>query len=298
LTPRAPTERRLLSRFSPSVAGALQRIAYAAILWLMLPAAQAREYLLAVVPQLSPTATYANWSPFAERLARETATTLRVRVYRTFDEFETDLDNGVPDLVYLNPYQQLRAHRRQGYVPLVRDASHQLIGVLVVRHDSRVQSLSELNGQRIGFPDPNAFAASLYMRALLQAKKKIRFTPRYYATHGNVYRHVIVGDVAAGGGANATLETERPETRNELRVLYQTPGTASHPLSAHPRVPASQREAIVAAILRMRDDKDGRQLLQAIHVPEPVRADYAHDYAPLEKWQLHKFTVPTNLRQK
>lgn len=268
------------------------------LFWVALPSVQAREYLLAVVPQLSPSSAYRDWSPFAERLGRETGITLRVRVYRTFDEFETDLANGLPDLVYLNPYQEIRAHRTQGYIPLVRDDSYRLSGVLVVRQDSPLQSVRDLNGQTIGFPDANAFAASLYMRALLQEKEKIRFTSRYYTTHGNVYRHVIVGDVAAGGGANTTLAAERAETRHELRVLYQTPGTAPHPLSAHPRVPGRDREAITAAILHMVKDVDGARLLKAIQMPEPGRADFARDYAPLEKWRLQKYTVSTKLRAR
>ena len=283
-----------MSRFSLSVG----QLACAALLWLASPSVQAREYLLAVVPQLSPSATYRGWSPFAERLGGETGITLHVRVYRTFEEFEADLANGVPDLVYLNPYHEIRAHQTQGYIPLVRDGSYRLSGVLVVRHDSPLQSVRDLNGQAIGFPDANAFAASLYMRALLQAKEKIRFTSRYYTTHGNVYRHVIVGDVAAGAGVNATLTAERAETRSELRVLYQTPGTAPHPLSAHPRVPEKDRAALIAAILRMTKDADGAQLLKAIQMPQPVRADYARDYAPLEKLQLQKYTVPTKLRAR
>lgn len=287
-----------MSQFYPSIFRALRPLACAAILWLTIPAAQAREYLLAIVPQQSPTATYRGWSPFAERLGREIGATVRVRVYRSFDDFEADLAHGVPDLVYLSPYHQIQARQAQGYVPLLRDGSYQLSGVLVVRQDSPVRSVRDLNGQRIGFPDPNAFAASLYLRALLQEKEKIRFTPKYYMTHGNVYRHVIVGDAAAGGGVNATLAAERAETRNELRVLYQTPGTAPHPLSAHPRVPDKEREAIIAAILRMQNDTNGRQLLRAIQIPKPVRADYARDYAPLEKWQLQKFAVQSKLRPR
>ena len=279
----------MLSRSFPSIC----QLACAVLLWLAVSTVQAREYLLAVVPQLSPSATYRGWSPFAERVGREAGITLRIRVYRTFDEFEADLANGLPDLVYLNPYQEIRAHRTQGYIPLVRDGSYRLSGVLVVRQDSPLQSVRDLNGQTVGFPDANAFAASLYMRALLQEKEKIHFTSRYYTTHGNVYRHVIVGDVAAGGGANTTLAAERPETRHELRVLYQTPGIAPHPLSAHPRVPGRDREAITAAILRILKDADGARLLKAIQMPEPVRADYARDYAPLEKWQLQKFIVST-----
>lgn len=250
---------------------------------------------LAVIPQYVPEVAHRNWAPFARRLGQETGHTIQLRVYRTFDEFETDFLNGIPELVYLNPYHQLVAHRVQKYQPLVRDSSTLLAGVLVVAHDSPIKSVRDLDGQAIGFPDPNAFAASLHIRALLTEKEKIRFTPRFYSTHANVYRHVIVGDVAAGGGVNNTLLRERAETRDALRVIYQAPGTPAHPLSAHPRIPPRQREALAQAILRFEQSADGQSLLKKIQMPKPVRADHTRDYLPLEKLSLHRYTIVTNL---
>jgi phosphonate transport system substrate-binding protein len=216
-------------------------------------------------------------------------------VYRTFDEFETELVNGFADFVYMNPYHYLMARKAQGYLPLVRDGSRLLSGQLLVRRDSTLQSVQELNGKTIAFPDPNAFAASLYMRALLQDKVKIHFTPRYLGTHANVYRHVIFGSVAAGVGVNLTLARERPETLAELRVLYETPGTAPHPLCAHPRVPIVLRERVAQAMLDLAKSEEGRRLLSGVDIPQPVRADYARDYRPLEKLDLQKYTVRTGL---
>lgn len=257
--------------------------------------ALAREYILAVVPQLAPAMAHSDWTPFVERLGLETTTTIRLRVYRTFDEFETDLARGLPDFVYLNPYHQIMARRAQGYIPLVRDGSRELSGALVVRADSPVKTVQDLDGQKIGFPDPNAFAASLYMRAMLQEKEKIRFTPHYLVSHGNVYRHVITGDTAAGAGVNLTLEHERPELRAALRILYVTPGTAPHPLSAHPRVPADVRNAVQTAMLKMWADETGRGLLKNIQIHQPIPADYTRDYAPLEKLRLEQYFVTTRL---
>jgi phosphonate transport system substrate-binding protein len=195
----------------------------------------------------------------------------------------------------MNPYHFLMARKAQGYLPLLRDGSRLLSGQLLVRRDSPLKSVNDLNGKAIAFPDPNAFAASLYMRALLQEKAKIRFTASYLGTHANVYRHVILGSVAAGVGVNVTLARERPETRAELRVLYETPGTAPHPLCAHPRIPADLREAVTRAVLDMGKNEDGRTLLMRIDILQPVRAVYARDYQPLEKLDLQKFIVPTGL---
>lgn len=257
--------------------------------------ALATEYTLAIVPQASPAETYRRWAPFAEHVQRATGQPLRVRVYRTFDEFETDLVNGLVDFAYMNPYHLLRARKAQGYLPLVRDGSHLLRGLLLVRRDSPLKSVQDLAGKTIAFPDPNAFVASLYMRALLQEKANVRFAARYLGTHANVYRHIILGSVAAGAGANVTYARTRPETRAELRVLYETPGVAPLPLCAHPRVPVALREAVTRTVLEMDKSEDGRALLKRTDLVQPVRASYARDYQPLEKLGLEKYAVPTQL---
>ncbi|MDH4134580.1 MAG: phosphate/phosphite/phosphonate ABC transporter substrate-binding protein [Gammaproteobacteria bacterium] len=255
------------------------------------PTSAAAELLLAVVPQLPPAVTHRQWRPLVERLAHDTGLPIQLRVYRSFDEFESDLNGGRPDLVYLNPYQQLVARRAQGYIPLVRDGSRLLSGVLVVRKDSPYQSVKDLDGRDIAFPDPNAFAASLYMRALLREREHIRFQARYLAGHGNVYRHTILGEVAAGGGVNVTLARERVQTRNELRILYETPGTPPHPLSAHPRVNKTTRAVLTAALLKLADSNNGRQLLADIEMPGPVPADQVRDYAALERLNLQRYAT-------
>ena len=253
------------------------------------------EISLAIVPQLTPTNTHRIWKPFADRLGHDTGLSIKVQVFRTFDEFETSLANGQAELAYMNPYHQTMARNAQGYIPLVRDSSKGLVGVLVVAQSSPIRSVRELNGKIIGFPDPNAFAASLYLRALLREREKISYTARYLTTHGNVYRHVILGNVAAGGGVNRTLASERPETREALRVLYETPATASHPLSAHPRLPAATREAIIQAVLAMSATEEGRNLLKTVQLDKPVRADFARDYQMLEQLHIDRYHITTKL---
>ncbi len=66
---------------------------------------------------------------------------------------------------------------------------------------------------------------------------------------------------------------------------------APHPLSAHPRVPATVREAVAAAFLRMRTDPTANALLKRVQMPDPIPADYARDYQPLEKYQLERYAV-------
>ena len=250
---------------------------------------EADPYTLAVVPRVTPIAVHRDWAPLAERLSRETRLSIRLKVYRSYAQFEEDLLKGVPDLVFMSPYHAVRARRAQGYIPLVRDSAKLLTGILVVRRESPVRTIRDLDGGEMAFPSPNAFGASLYMRALLTEKEKIRFTPRYVGTHTNVYRHVILGKAKAGGGVMGTLGKETPEVRNQLRIVYETPSVPPHPLGAHPRVPKEVRQAVTEAMLRLGADGAAQGLLNAVSLSRPVPADYARDYQRLEQLNLEKY---------
>lgn len=250
-------------------------------------------YRLGIVPRLPPAETARDWSPLAERLGSEMGARITLRLYRTLREFESDLARGQLELAFMNPYHQVIARRQQGYVPLVRDGRATLSGTLVVRADSPLHSLADLHGKVLAFPDPNAFGASLYMRALLGEQHGIRFTARYVGNHSNVYRHVLRELAGGGGGVNATLAREPAEVRGALRVLYETPPVAPHPLSAHPRVATAQRERLIGAIERLGRDDEGQGLLERAGLGIPVRADHRRDYAPLEKLRLERYYVAT-----
>ena len=257
-------------------------------------AADARpELVLTVVPRQPPAVTHVQWMPFSKRLGDDIGARIMLRVFDSIIDFERSFQAGEPDLVYLNPYHAVIARRAQGYIPLARAGAGGLSGALVVARDGPIHTLQDLQDKTIAFPHPNAFGASLYMRALLTERHRIRFTANYVTSHGNVYRHVLRGLAAAGGGVNVTLRQEPPAVQEGLRVLYETPPVAPHPLSVHPRVPAALRAAIARAVLAMADDEPGRGMLAAVNLHDPVAADYARDYRDLERLQLEKYYVPT-----
>ncbi|MFA7279931.1 MAG: phosphate/phosphite/phosphonate ABC transporter substrate-binding protein [Sterolibacterium sp.] len=250
-------------------------------------------YTFSVVPQYAPAQLHREWFPLIDRISRESGVKLELKIAASIPKFEAEFAKGLPDFAYMNPYHAVMAKHEQGYLPILRD-SKMLTGILLVRRDSPYQTVADLNGKTIGFPAPNAFGASLYMRALLSETFKINYETRYLNTHSNVYRHVAQGNVAAGGGVNLTFADERPEIHEQLRVLYQTPAVAPHPVVVHPRVPRPVREAIAKAILNLQGDEPGREMLKEIRTSQPVRANYEQDYYPLEMLKVQKYVVPEN----
>ena len=241
-----------------------------------------------VVPQFTVVNTHRAWAPFLGRLGARTGITFELHHSASIPELETQLGRGEPDLALINPYHAVMINQRPGYIVLVRDTTP-LTGILVVQTDSNIKSLQQLKGQELAFPAPNAFGASLFIRALLD-HEGIHFKPRYLKTHQNVYRHVILGDVAAGGGVRNTLAREPEAVKNKLRVLFETAGVAPHPLVAHPRIPAQIRERIIMEILAMGTDAD-QPLLVAVGLAAPVRADYVRDYQPLKKYHFQQLVI-------
>jgi len=252
-------------------------------------AQETKVYTLAVVPQAYTISTATKWAPFVMKLSQEAGVTIRIKTYySTVRQFESDVKNGVPDFVYMNPYHMLMAHKSQKYVPLIREREP-FIGILVAHKNTSVNSIQDIKGRVVAFPSPNSFGASLYMRWLLTKKERILFSPSYVQTHDNVYRHVMLDKAAAGGGIQDTFGNLPEEIKNQLKIIYQTPPLISHPFAAHQRVQELVRIKVINAFLKLGNDPAARELLNGIHINNPVVADYETEYAPLTKLGLEKF---------
>ncbi len=224
------------------------------------------------------------------RLSRDTGMILELKVSQNIPLFEAEFLKGAPDFAYMNPYHAVMAKQAQGYQPLIRNRQG-LTGVLLVQKNSPYKEVSDLKDQVIGFPSPNAFGASLYMRALLSEKFKTPFEANYLGTHTNVFRHMLRGEIAAGGSIATAFNDELPEIHSQLRIIFSTPEVASHPLVAHPRLPKSIHQAMTQAFLALAEDPAGQAILKGIRLTDPVPAQYERDYGSLEKLNIQKYIV-------
>lgn len=245
---------------------------------------------IAVVPQMQRSVTYTKWAPLLEQVGLRAKLCFDLVIPETISAFEKFLFKGQPDLAFTNPYHAVMAKKRQGYLPLLMDGSVKLSGILTVKADSPIEDIHDLNGKDVAFPSPNAFAASLLIRAEL-ARKGIQITPKYANTHANAYRAVAMGEVAASGGVNNTWQREDPALRASLRILFETQGYAPHPLVAHPRIAPSVRKLLVSTLMSLPPNEVEQRLLDDVQISRPVLANYQRDFAPLERLNLEKFVV-------
>ncbi|WP_310642807.1 phosphate/phosphite/phosphonate ABC transporter substrate-binding protein [Limnohabitans sp.] len=246
-----------------------------------------KPYVVSVVPQLPASETYSHWAPVLEAVGLASKQCFTLNISKTIPDFEVELLAGTPDFSYMNPYHQVMAYRRQAYRPLVADATP-LTGIVVVRRDSGINKMDDLNGKQLAFPSPNAFAASLITRATL-SQRGIDIKPLYVKTHSNVYRSVLQADVVAGGGVNTTLLREPEGLQSQLKVLFESAGYRAHPFSAHPRVPVAVQESVRKAFIAYAGTDAGKAAMNKAQMPQPVAVDYARDYLPLEHLKIEAF---------
>ena len=254
------------------------------------PVAAAPEYSFGVVPQFEPRQLASIWVPILKALEARTGFTLKMDGAVNIPDFEIAFQSGRFDFAYMNPWHSLVALRTQGYQPLVRDGGRTLSGILVTRKDGGITSVKDLEGKTIAFPAPNALGASLLMRADLETIFGVSYRPLYVSTHSSVYANVLVGRAAAGGGVMSTLNNQKPEVRDALRIVYKTREMAPHPVVAHPRVPESDRLALQRAFLELGATEEGAALLAKVPIKRVVKAS-EEDYTPLSEWGLERFFV-------
>lgn len=265
-------------------------IAISTLLPFKIQATNSHVYTIGIVPQFEIRHIRKIWNPIIDEIEKESGVRLQLIGSPNIPDFENEFNAGRFDFAYMNPYHMLVAEKTQGYIPLVRDNGRKLHGILVVRKDSKIHSVKDLNGKKIAFPAPNALGASLLMRANLTNDFKIKYKPVYVKTHSSVYLNVVINQTAAGGGVQKTLNQQKNNIQDALRILHRTPGVAPHPLTAHPRVPVEIREKVKTALLKLGKTRTGKSLLASIPMKQIGPAKF-EDYFSLNKLNLADFYV-------
>ncbi|WP_221798761.1 phosphate/phosphite/phosphonate ABC transporter substrate-binding protein [Oceanobacter mangrovi] len=244
------------------------------------------ELKVGVVPQFEQRKLLETWQPILAELETRLHCQLQLVGSEGIPDFEEGFAAGAYDIAYMNPYHALVAYDTQGYIPVLRSGSAMLQGVLVVRNDSDITSLEQLDGRVVAFPSPNALGASLLMRAELKGRFGIDIVPRYVKTHPSVYLHVIKGLAAAGGGVQRTLSEQPDDIQARLKTIYKTRQVPAHPLVVHPRLGQAMRLNIQQALLALAAERP--ELFAEIPMRDPIASSVA-DYDGVRELHLENF---------
>jgi phosphonate transport system substrate-binding protein len=258
----------------------------------LLPASTSADttYSVGVVPQFDARHITTVWQPILKEVSRLSGVPLELDTSPGIPEFEKRFAEGAYDFAYMNPFHAILANQQQGYRPLLRDVGRSLHGIIVVKKNSEISTVDELDGKKVAFPAPNALGASLIPRAEFAKKFNIKIDEIYVKSHSSVYLNVLLGKAVAGGGVQKTLSQQPEEVRNQLRILYKTTGVPPHPITAHPRVGKEIEDRVIEAFIELGKSDDGINLLKKIPM-KSIGVSSMEDYEPVREMELEEFYV-------
>lgn len=239
--------------------------AIAAVVFSIAPfATMAAEPLtFGIVPQQSASRLAQVWGPLLSELSGRTGQEVRFRTTKDIPTFEACLNAGAFDIAYMNPMHYAVFSEGGNYRAVLRQSNKRLKGLVVARVDG-AQNLSDLDGQRVAFPSPGAFGASVLTRARLD-QDGISFEPAYVKSHDSVYRAVAAGLMAGGGGVLRTFNAVDPEIRAQLTVIHETDAYTPHAIALHQTVSVTLGDDLKTTLMQIAQDRP--DLIKNIGMP-------------------------------
>jgi len=222
-------------------------------------------YTFGIVPQQSASKMAKLWTPLLNYINQQTDLDLKFKTAKDIPTFEQHLSEGKYDFAYMNPYHFTVFNQNPGYQAVAKARDKKIKGILVVRKDSPIQSIQELNNMTLAFPAPAAFAATILPRSELSGMGNT-YDAKYVSSHDSVYRSVAKGLYPAGGGVMRTFNNLSPDIRDQLKVLWTTDGFTPHAIASHPDIPTEILLLIRSALVAMDKSEQGQKLLKNIKI--------------------------------
>jgi len=249
---------------------------------------EVKTFTFSPVPQFEQRKLFSIWSPILEKLEEKTGHKFEFVGSKDINLFGKKLKYGEYDISYANPFQTLVANKEQGYTPLIRSGKKKLQGIIVSNKKNKNSKIEDLDGKVIAFPDANALAASMLLRAELKRIHDIDFKPIYVKTHSSVYLHVAKNFAYAGGGVNRTFKQQKDNIKDKLEIIYKSKKVSSHPILVHPRIGKETIDIIQNALLEI--NKENPELFREASMEEPIKTSIK-DYVSLHSLKLEEFYV-------
>ena len=222
-----------------------------------------------------PTTTVKKYRPFLTYLSTEMTkimgepVTIRMKIAKEYESVIAQLATGAVDFARFGPASYVMAHDRNSDIAIVAMESKQgqklFKGIIAVRADSDIQSLSQLAGQSFAFGDElSTIGRYLAQSHLIDAG----ITSHDLSGYEYLGRHDLVGTAVGAGKFTAGALKESTFQKLEqagvpIRVLFEFDNVTKPWLAApglDPKVVASMRQVMLsvsdAEILNM-INKDG-----------------------------------------
>ncbi|WED28503.1 phosphate/phosphite/phosphonate ABC transporter substrate-binding protein [Vibrio sp. DW001] len=225
----------------------------------------AHHYTFGIVPQQSASRLAKQWAPILKALSEETGHEFVFKTTSDIPTFEKNLAKGEYSFAYMNPYHFVVFNQSPGYQAVAKAKNKKIKGIIVVKKDSNITQIEQLNNSEMAFPAPASFAASILPQAYLNAAN-VNYTPKYVSSHDSVYLAIARGFFPAGGGVMRTFNAMPPEIKEQLNPIWTTKGYTPHAIAALPSIDSKLLEQVQHFFSKLASTPEGQKVLEPLKI--------------------------------
>jgi phosphonate transport system substrate-binding protein len=246
-------------------------------------AAEPHSYNFSPVNQYNLKVSAGFWNPIIRYVSSRSGVRLNLKLGRTSVDTTSYVLAREVDFAFTN-HLFSPEREKMGWTVFGRRDAAPVRAQIVVPADSPVKDLAGLAGATLVFPGQEALIAYKVAYAeLLRRKIAVNFV--FAGNHDAAFTQLFAGKVKAAGANSQLVQNYSGREGKAFRVLWSSAPFNDLALMASPRVPAAEVRAVAQAFLGMRQDPEGRRILDAaaglVRSPQPLGfvaagdADYA-----------------------
>ena len=235
-----------------------------------------------LTPSTDAQAIIRNGELLAKFISERTGLAVRVDVPNYYITVVEAFGTDRVDVAIMNTFSYLLAHSKYGASAALRvarrDGELSYRGEFIVREDSGIDSLYQLEGKTIAYVDPSSTSGYIYPKEMLRQRG---ITPReemFANGHTQVVLKVYQGDIDAGAvfysppdkrtgerlDARCKIAPQHPDVYDKVRIIALTDEIPNDPVVFRKGLPTRIRQDIINALMEFQKTPEGKSSLMTI----------------------------------
>jgi len=233
------------------------------------------RYVIGIHPLHNPQRLYEVFGPLAELLTEKIeGARFEVEASRNYAAFDEKLYAGKLEFAIPNPYQTVLSLKHNYRVFGKMGDDQNFRGIILVRKDRHIETVSDLKGEVISFPAPTALAATMMPQYFLHEQGLDITTDcevNYVGSQESSIMNVFLGNVMAGATWPPpwlALSKERPQLRDELEIKWQTDPLLNNGVVVRNDIPREIVDQVGAILFTLHETEAGRAILKPMELSQ------------------------------
>ncbi|MCB9060194.1 MAG: phosphate/phosphite/phosphonate ABC transporter substrate-binding protein [Halobacteriovoraceae bacterium] len=245
-------------------------------------------------PSVDSDTITTNSDVFIKFLEKETGLYFKTGIPTSYIAVVESFGSKRADIAVMNSFGYLLAHSKYGAqakLRVIRYGHDYYQGQIIVKADSGIEKLSDLNNKKFAFTDSSSTSGYMFPLKILK-DEKINLGGQVFAMkHDNVVTMVYQGQVDAGAtfysepdadgkirDARARVKTQFPDVEEKIKILKVTEKIPNDPFVFRKELPKEITDKFISAVKKFITTDEGKTIFENIYSVNGLADTTDEDY--------------------